>query len=216
MRRLIIFIVLIILIPQVLAFKSKPANISDEELQKLIENDAPDEIPVSFWELPLWIKLHEIYTRLYWVLISLIFVLPFIILKLKNALDNRKRRRILEIIKECPGITITQLQKLTNMNRNTLRYHLSFLEKENLIYSIKVGSRKLLFSTDKHATQHLLLSDKKKQIIEILSKSNGISIRQLSEMLNISQKTVYYHIKNLKELGIVDVKEGRVFLLGEG
>jgi predicted transcriptional regulator len=67
MRILAVVIVLIVLIPQVLAFESKPANISDEELQKLIENDAPDEIPISFWELPLWIKLHEIYTRLYWI-----------------------------------------------------------------------------------------------------------------------------------------------------
>ena len=212
MRFSAVVAILLILTPQALAFESKPANISDEELQKLIENDAPDEIPVSFWELPLWIKLHEIYTRLRWILVSILIVLPFIILKLKNALDNRKRKRIFEIIKKCPGIAITQLQKLTNMNRNTLRYHLSFLERENLIYSMNVGNRKLLFPIGEQIT-YQPLSDKKKQIVEILSSSNGISIKQLSEMLNISQKTVYYHIKHLKELGMVSVKGGKVFLL---
>jgi len=214
MRILAVVIVLIVLIPQVLAFESKPANISDEELQKLIENDAPDEIPVSFWELPLWIKLHEIYTRLYWILVSIVIVLPFVILKLKNALDNRKRKMLLEIIKNNPGITVTQLQKMTNINRNTLRYHVDFLEKKNMIYSIRIGNRRLLFPIGEDLNC-LHLSDRKKQIIEILLKSNGISIRRLSEMLNISQKTVYYHIKHLKELGIVSVKGGRVFLLGK-
>ncbi len=211
MRTLALILVLIILIFPALAAEIRPLNISYEDALRIAENDAPDEIPVSFWELPLWIKLHVIYERLRLLLFSLIIVLPFIILKLKNALDNRRRRMILEVIKNNPGITVTQLQKVTNLNRNTLRYHIEFLERENLICSIKVGNRRLLFPIGEDLSG-LHLSDRKRQIIEILSNSNGISIRRLSEMLNVSQKTVYYHVKGLKKLGIVNVREGKIFL----
>jgi len=39
------------------AFKWKPANLTDKQLEELIKNDKPDEIKVTFWDLPLWIKI---------------------------------------------------------------------------------------------------------------------------------------------------------------
>ncbi|RLI79975.1 hypothetical protein DRP05_01985 [Archaeoglobales archaeon] len=57
-------VVLIVLInsSQVSAFEAVPANVSDEELMKQVKNDPPDEVKISFWDLPLWIKIHHLIT----------------------------------------------------------------------------------------------------------------------------------------------------------
>ncbi len=50
--------ILVLTTSVVSAFEDEPVNISDEELKKILEEDDLDEIQISFWELPLWIKIH--------------------------------------------------------------------------------------------------------------------------------------------------------------
>jgi len=53
LRLLALFLIFLALTHLSLAAKIKPANISDEELRKIIETDPADEIKISFWDLPL-------------------------------------------------------------------------------------------------------------------------------------------------------------------
>ncbi len=75
------------------AFKWKPANLTDKQLQELIEHDKPDEVRISFWDLPLWVKMQYILTVLAGMLGALKF-LPLILTKVKSVLDNSKRSKI--------------------------------------------------------------------------------------------------------------------------
>jgi len=191
----------------------KPANVSDEELQRIIANDAPDEKKVSFWDLPLWIKIHHIASLLVGFVVLVKF-LPFVIARIKSALDNRKRLKIFEFIEKNPGSSVAHLQNALGINRNTLKYHLKILEKEGLICSVKVGNKRLLFTGKPPDFASLVLknSERKSKIVDILSKNDGIKLKEVSERMGISFKLLYHHVKELERLGVVSVQNGRVYL----
>jgi len=206
-------LLIILLIVPVFAFEVRPANVSDEELQKIIMNDPPDEVKVSFWELPLWIKIHHLLTIVL-SMIALLKLLPFVITKLKTALENRKRVKILEFIRLNQGTSITQLQNELGINRSTLKYHLSILEREGLISTIKVGNKRLIFAGEPEdkALLSVKTSERKKQILDFLYETDGLKLKEISEKMNLNFKLLYYHIKELEKLGLVSVQKGKVYL----
>ena len=206
-------LIILLLLNSATAAEIKPANISDEELQKIIMNDPPDEKKISFWDLPLWIKLHHIATLLIGF-IALLKLLPFVLTRLKTALENRRRLKILNFIKKNQGLSIAQLQNEIGINRSTLKYHLSILEREGLISTVKVGNKRLIFAGKPPDKVILAVksSERKSQIIDLLSEADGLKLREISEKMKINFKLLHYHIKELEKLGLVSVRGGRVYL----
>jgi len=196
-----------------LAAKVKPANISDEELKKIIESDPADEVKISFWDLPLWIKIHYILTVILGAL-GIWKFLPIVITRVKSALENAKRRRILKIIMQNPGISLKELEELTKMNRSTLRFHLNLLENEGWIYSVQIGKHRLFFLTydDNINLSTLIKSERKKQIIELLNQNRELTIKEIANKLGINYKTVHKHISQLRNIGLVCVNDGKIKL----
>ena len=207
---ILLFLTFLLNLPISEAAKIKPANISDEELMERVKNDPPDEVKVSFWQLPLWIKIHHIVT----VILGLLTawkLLPIVVTKIKSALESVKRRRILRVIMENQGVSLTELEKITGENRSTLRYHLSKLEGEGWIRTIKVGNSKLVLLNTSELNPEIV-GGRKKDIVELLEKHGRLTAKQIAERLDLNVKTVYYHLRELKERGIVK-KEGNEFKL---
>ena len=138
--------------------------------------------------------------------------LPIVVTKVKSALENAKRRKILRIVMKNPGISLKELEEVTGMNRSTLRFHIDFLEKEGWVRSVRVGKHKLLFANgqDVHVD---IKSERKRRIIELLSGRDGLSIKELANLLGVSYHTAYRHVMDLKEWGIVAVENGSVRLV---
>ena len=153
--------ILIITTSTVLAFNDQPINISDKELKKILEKDNPNEIPISFWELPLWIKIHYIVT-VFLGLLATWKLLPIVITKVKSALENVKKRKILRIIMENQGLSLTELEKITGENRSTLRFHLSKLEQDGWIKSVKRGKNRLMFLNTSNINPTAVVKGKKR------------------------------------------------------
>ncbi len=198
----ITLIFIIIFLPVVSAFSDEPINVSDKKLQEILKKDDPNEIPISFWDLPLWIKIHYIIT----VVLGIIGVwkfLPILITKLKSALENAKRRRILKIIMKNQGISVAELEVMTKENRSTLRYHLSRLEQEGWIKTVKFGKNRIIFLNTDDIDLANVVKGRKKEIVELLKENGGLTPSQIAEKLKLNVKTVYHHLGNLIELGIV-------------
>ena len=100
------------------------------------------------------------------------------------------------------------------MNRSTLRFHLDFLEKEKLIYSIKIGKHRLFFPCNSNVElDRIIKSKRKRQIIELLNGNGNLTIRDIAKNLGISYHTAYRHIMDLERVGIVTVSNGSVKLI---
>ncbi len=212
LRLIVIIILLTFLLHGCYAFKWKPANLTDKQLQELIEHDKPDEIKISFWDLPLWIKLHYILTVILGAL-GIWKFLPIVITKIKSALDNSRRRKILRLIIKNPGVSLRELEELTNMNRSTLRFHLDALESEGLIYSVRLGKYRLFFPSDSEMRlERVLKSERKGQILKLLSQNGGLTIGDIAKNLGISYHAAYRHVKDLEQIGVVTLN-GRLVRL---
>jgi len=199
-----------------IAVKITPANISDEELEKRIKNDPPNEIKVTFWELPLWIKIHYTVT-LCLTTLGLWKFLPLLLTRVKSILENRKRHKIMKTVVENPGIRIKDLEVLTKINRSTLRYHIDVLDSEGLLISIKLGTERLLFPRDFFSKEELellavLKSEPKRKLLKLIVQNGGMSARQIADVMGLNLKTVHHHLSSLRAAGVLDA-EGGVFHL---
>lgn len=200
-------------IPVVFAFSDEPINVSDKKLQEILKKDNPNEIPISFWDLPLWIKIHYTIT----IVLGLIGVwkfLPILITKLKSVLENAKRRRILKIIMKNQGISVSELEVITGENRSTLRYHLSRLEQEGWIKTVKFGKNRIVLLNTDGIDLTSIINGRKREIVELLKENGGLTPSMIAERLKLNVKTVYHHLKDLIKLGVVTkCEDGKYKLL---
>ncbi len=197
------------------AFKWRPANLTDKQLQELIKNDKPDERKVTFWDLPLWIKIHYLLTLLLGVL-GIWKFLPLILSKIRFPLDDSKKDRILRCLLENPGATAVEISKSTGINRSTLRYYLSRLEKDGIIYSAKAGKYRLFFpcAECRIDREDLVKSKRKRQILDILKQNGGLKISDIAECLGVSYHTAYRHVLELERMGAIYLEDGIVRING--
>ncbi|WP_456370005.1 winged helix-turn-helix transcriptional regulator [Geoglobus sp.] len=175
-----------------------------------VKNDPADEVRVSFWELPLWIKMHHILTLAVSAL-AIWKLLPFFAGKIKVKLENRNRKRILEFVIKNPGVSLRDLERHLKMNRSTLRHHIEALEREGTVITIKAGKERLAFPLEylifngRNLDRKIVLrSDARKKILDVLSRNGGMKIGELADVLEMNYKTLHYHVAVLQRAGLVE------------
>lgn len=200
------------------AFDVEPANLSDQELEKRIDNDIDDERKVSFWELPLWIKLKYV-AGIVVAVLGIWKFLPFILGRIKSVLKSTKRQRILDYLEWNFGVSIRELEENLNINRSTLRYHLVLLEKWGKVVSVRYGTERLFFSKKLPDGElelvTFLRSETKRKILELLSQNGALSKEEIAEMTGLNLKNVHYHFKYLKMSGMVEKRGGKFRIVPE-
>ncbi|MFO7967959.1 MAG: winged helix-turn-helix transcriptional regulator [Archaeoglobaceae archaeon] len=210
-------ILFLFFISQASAFGVKPANVTDEELEKIKQNDIDDERKISFWDLPLWIKAHHIYliTLSALAALGLWKYLPILLGRIKSVLKSTKRQRILDYLEWNFGVSIRELEENLNINRSTLRYHLALLERWGKVISVSCGNERLFFSKNQLTDGELglvtfLRSENKRRILELLSQNGSLSKEEIAELTGINPKNLYYHLNHLKSSGMLE-KNGEEF-----
>jgi len=130
-----------------------------------------------------------------------------------NILELETRRRIYNFILNNPGLHFRELQRKLNISEGTLKYHLKFLKKRDLITTNKTGRYINFFIKEK-------IGRKDKQIISLLQKENYRKIilyilfrgccnrTEISKEIGKHQNTIVFYINKLLKLGVI--KEARV------
>ncbi|MBP2132147.1 putative transcriptional regulator [Methanomicrobium sp. W14] len=174
-------------------------------------NHGGDQIN-TFSDLPLWIQISWISSLIIGTAAAIKF-LPVLTGKIRYALENTKRRKILEYIAENPGKCIEELSGEMNLNRETLRYHLICLERNNHIILESTDRSKRVFPN------HNTFSGKQRKIISIchnpvqvkmlamIAKYPGIRNSEIKDELDISKSAVSWHIKKLESSGVLSVRK---------
>ncbi|HJH29505.1 MAG TPA: winged helix-turn-helix transcriptional regulator [Methanosarcinaceae archaeon] len=127
-----------------------------------------------------------------------------------NTLKNLNRERLYDFIKSCPGTCFSEIIKKTRLNRGTVKYHMEVLETENMIESYKGNGKIRYFQNsstyeekDKAVIAALKNDMDQRIILEILNGQCSTN-ETLVEKMGISASTISWHIKHLKEQGIVE------------
>jgi predicted transcriptional regulator len=126
-----------------------------------------------------------------------------------EILNNEKLAKILEFIKENPGIHARdeKVEEELGITRTPFLKHIMTLERFKLIRSKKIGKSLHYFLVDvpedydkfKVVFTNPLIH----KIIEEIFKDEGIAISKIGEILEVYTGTIQYHMKKLKDLDLV-------------
>lgn len=129
-----------------------------------------------------------------------------------RAQFNQSRELLIGIINAQPGISFGELEKITGLNDGTLRYHLGYLEKADLISSRKVGRMRLYHTFDisnrKTSIESRLTLDQKR-ILNLIKRNPGIGSSEILNNVNLSRKGLVNIIQKLRKVSLVfEVQNG--------
>ncbi|MGQ0536904.1 MAG: winged helix-turn-helix transcriptional regulator [Methanobacteriota archaeon] len=129
---------------------------------------------------------------------------------MRDLLDLPTRRRILDVIRDKPGIKITDLCRETGSGWGTVKYHLHLLEKAGLVLSRPTARDRLLFASDfpeesLPVTEVLRQGRAEKLAIEIL-REPGVVQKDLCERVQMTRKIIRRYIDLLESAGLVSVE----------
>lgn len=130
----------------------------------------------------------------------------------KSKIEKGVRYELLGYIKAKPGANYTELKRNLDLNDGSLVHHLRVLEREEKIYSKKMGKYKLFYASTYRRKPVIedYISPFHQRILQIISENPGIVPKRLSGMLDRSQTDISYHLSELSRSGYLDkIKKGR-------
>ena len=185
--------------------KEPGASVAGEEVRELEVKTMP------YWMFLLWMISMQI-TPTSEILFSarFLYVLGgYRRIYRSNVLKNTNRDRIYRFINSNPGTYPNEIIKETGLNRGVVEHHLKTLENQNMVVSRKVCGKSHYFlneSTYGEKEKVLLAALKNERhrriILEILN-CEQITHKTLAGKIGVSAPTINWHIRHLKEEGIV-------------
>ena len=126
-----------------------------------------------------------------------------------KILELETRRQIYNFITKYPGLHIREISRKTNIPFTTLRHHLIYLEKHDLIIRKKEGKYNRFYAKNKidHRERKIidfLRQDTSRNIILLLLAYVECSQIELSQNLGKHPSTILYYLKKMQDMGIVE------------
>jgi DNA-binding transcriptional ArsR family regulator len=127
----------------------------------------------------------------------------------KNILENQTRLAVYEHIVSSPGIDLKTLSQMTDINENTLRYHIGKMYTGKKIQITTIGGISHFFenhgrySEEEQIHRARLFSPGSSRILQIVGQCPGISRGELANKLGIAGPTVTRGIGHLIDDGLI-------------
>ncbi|VFJ12598.1 winged helix-turn-helix transcriptional regulator [Candidatus Nitrosocosmicus franklandus] len=133
----------------------------------------------------------------------------------QNTNDNTNESRILNYIKDNPGIHLRRIKGDLGCSMGTIQYYLSKLEKEEKITSSRTGLHKCFFVTgifgenEKDVIKFFNLETPRKIIMCIIQHGQPTQM-EIAQELGITAPTVSWNLSRLTRTKIItEIKDGR-------
>lgn len=146
------------------------------------------------------------------------WVIPILLipgrLRRNRLLENPLRRQILEAVRKDPGIHHRELLRTLGISNGTLAYHLRTLERGGYIRALTAHGRKLLWAPEaKVDVNSLLLTDRERELLEVLSTLRTARSDELGRRIGLKPSSVEYHVNRLRALRFVQsFREGHALV----
>jgi len=139
-------------------------------------------------------------------------VLPlFTRMRKDEVLDQFTRGQIYGYIVVHPGDSYVDIKRNLQLNNGTLTHHLNVLERDALIRSKNVGTRKLFFAAGARVPEDGGgMHEVQQQILRHLRESGGLAVNDVAGVIGISRQLAIYHLRDLSRRGLVRI-ERRAF-----
>lgn len=146
---------------------------------------------------------------------ALLLVPGYAKLRKDAILDNKIRDQILDLVKQDPGASITDLAKKVDAGWGTVVYHLGVLEKNKMVSTVLDGRHRRVFPVglvdfSGQGQLALLKNERVRALYDLIHEQPGAFQDQLAKRIGISAPATSWHLKRLEDAGLVGrVKDGR-------
>ena len=185
--------------------KEPGVSVAGEEVRELEVKTMP------YWMFLLWLASMQI-TPATEILFSarFLYVLGgYRRIHRSNVLENTNRDRIYNFISSNPGTYPNEIIKEIGVNKGVVEYHLGMLEEQKMIVPYKTRGKIHYFLNEstygekEKAVLAALKNEKHRRIISEILNSEQITHETLAGKIGVSAPTINWHIRHLKEQGIV-------------
>ena len=135
----------------------------------------------------------------------------------KKYRNSEKEKNIFNHILNNPGCITSDIIKMNNLNKGTVRYYIQQLENKNKIILIRFGkyahlfSRSILFSDIEKFLLTFTRNETNKTILAYILEYPEITIHELSEKFDLDKSNIHRRMKILLKKGIIEHKnENRI------
>jgi DNA-binding transcriptional ArsR family regulator len=124
------------------------------------------------------------------------------------------RRAILEAVRQRPGISRSEILRLTGLSWGSVAHHVKRLLERGELHAHMIG-RRPYYSLDAEGSRLLPLlrllrtEETAGDILRVLNRNGALSIQALSRDLHVDRKTVKRHLGRLLEAGLVGLTQRR-------
>ena len=180
-------------------------SVNGEEVREL------EVISIPYWLFLLWLISAQI-TPATEILLSarFLYVLGgYRRIHRSNVLENTNRDRIYNFISSNPGTYPNEIIKEIGVNKGVVEYHLGMLEEQKMIVPYKTRGKIHYFLNEstygekEKAVLSVLKNDKHRRIVSEILDCDRITHETLAGKIGVSAPTINWHIRHLKEQGIV-------------
>lgn len=170
---------------------------------------------ITFWDLPLQIKI------LYFLAISIAIlgtlrIFPIILGKIKNILENNKRKNIYRYIISNAGCTLPEICKKHDMSKGNVKFHLRMLESHGKIIIQKVGRFLRVYPSKIYRNKEKVMitylrDDTDGPLLKSINTNPGITNSELAYKLKLKRSTIHWHIERFIKDGIIRYENDGIY-----
>lgn len=117
------------------------------------------------------------------------------------------RRQIYEFIKKHPGSHFREIERKTGLSGSTVRYHLNFMSKHELLKENKSSNRICYypseFMVEDSRLMEFLKQESLRRILICLMHEKKYNQKEIGQMVNHSVSAVSWHLKRLEDAKIL-------------
>lgn len=132
------------------------------------------------------------------------------------ALENDTRKVIFEAVCAHPGLGVHAIAKTAGVSYSTATYHLERLQGAGMIVMTPDGNKLCYYKNGGAFTETerrilpLIKNDEASRLLEAIIERPGTYRAELAERLGVTATTINWHLKRLREAGLVDeTRQGR-------
>jgi predicted transcriptional regulator len=134
--------------------------------------------------------------------------------KKEKILELESRKRVYEIVKKNSGCHFREIERRSKIPHGTLKYHLHFLVKHNLLIEKKENNNLRYFPRETEIKNLILLGILRqatlRKIILFVLISENCNHEDITNFIKLSSSTTSWHINKLLRAGIIaSQKDGR-------
>jgi predicted transcriptional regulator len=132
--------------------------------------------------------------------------------KREDVLNHEVREQVYDYVKEHPGDHFRSILTHLELTNGTLVHHLNTLEKKDFIRSERDGPYKRFYPIGTKISGEVLeINGLQGKILDVAAARPGITQKGLAKKLGASTPTINYHVKALRNSGLLKVKrDGKV------